>query len=150
MGSYPTPRLAREPSVLPFYQVTLLESPLVLRGRNPRALQPEEVTEACELLLVAAAQHRCPYWLLDGRANDQHQPVELHDWMREEYFPRARAVLGQQLQVAFLVTPDVWQGLQARGYEAPQDWASFALHAGWFTEEPLALTWLHMQRTSGW
>lgn len=149
MSLFPAPQLVHGSLALPFYRVTFQESLLVLRGSNPRALSPEEVTESCELLLAAAAQHRCAYWLLDGRANGGHQPVELHEWMRDEYFPRVRAVLGQQLQVAFLVKPDVWQGLQERGYEAPQDWTSFALHAGWFTEELPALAWLQEQQTSG-
>ncbi|WP_188559847.1 hypothetical protein [Hymenobacter glacieicola] len=148
MSSSPAPQRLSASLELPFYQVTLYKAPFVLRGRNPRALSAEEVTETCELLLAAAAQHRCPYWLLDGRANAEHQPVELHEWMREEYFPRVRAVLGQQLQVAFLVKPAVWHGLRERGYEAPQDWASFALHAGWFTEELPALAWLQRQQTA--
>jgi hypothetical protein len=131
---------------LPFYTIAYQENPPLLRGSNPRTLSPVEITETCELLLATAEKHQCPYWLLDGRANAQHQPVELHEWMRDEYFPRVRATLGQRPHVAFLVAPEVWQGLNERGYEAPQDWTSFALHAGWFTEEPLAVAWLQLQR----
>ncbi|WP_460615377.1 hypothetical protein [Hymenobacter seoulensis] len=146
MSSGPASQVAEGVWTLGFYTLTYQDNPPLLRGSNSRALSPEEITETCELLLIASQQLQCPYWLLDGRANARHQPRELHEWMREDYFPRVRAALGQRPQVAFVVAPEIWHGLPARGYEAPPEWSSFSLHANWFQEEAPALAWLQQQR----
>ncbi|TGE24995.1 hypothetical protein E5K00_07285 [Hymenobacter aquaticus] len=131
---------------LSFYTVLHQPSPPLLTGISQRALHAEEITETCEVLLAAAARHHCPYWLLDGRANPCEQPATLHEWMREDYFPRVRAVLGRQPQVAFLVAPNLWPGLPQRGYGPPHCWESTMLHAAWFCEEDPAQAWLRRQR----
>jgi len=116
-------------------------------GYNHWPLSAEEVTETCEMLLDSAVRHHCPYWLLDGRSHVGQQPRELHDWMREEYFPRVRESLGVQPQVAFLVKPEVWAGLPTRGYEDPNDWLAHAVRMAWFTDEAQARQWLEQQRS---
>ncbi|WP_400190577.1 hypothetical protein [Hymenobacter sp. B81] len=131
---------------LPFYSVHYEANPPLLFGVNPRALSPEEVTEACELLLDQARRHGCPYWLLDGRLNGSEQPRELHEWMQEEYFPRVRTELGRMPSIAFLVTPQVWAGLPTRGYDEPGNWQSRAARMAWFTDDAPALDWLRQQR----
>jgi hypothetical protein len=109
-------------------------------------LSSEEITESCELLLATAVEHRCPYWLLDGRHHRREQPQALHDWMQEEYFPRVWKVLGQTPCVAFLVPAFIWAGLPGKGYDEPQDCFARTVHMGWFTEEAPARAWLGRQQ----
>lgn len=132
---------------LDFYAVTHQLCPPLLRDVNQRALSAEEITEACELLLAAARQHGCCDWLLDGRSNPSEQPPELHQWMREEYFPRVRAALGQPLHVAFLVAPAIRQGLERRGLSSVEELHPGVDAIGWFADD--ALAWLARQRHTG-
>lgn len=118
----------------------------LIRGRSLRPLNAEEITVTCELLLATARHHSCAFWLLDGREHVRDQPQCLHDWMREEYLPRVRQVLGQTPCVAFLLPPAVWAGLPARGYPQPLDWQAHAACLGWFTDEAPALVWLARKR----
>ncbi|MCC3153204.1 hypothetical protein Q3A66_09600 [Hymenobacter sp. BT770] len=131
---------------LSFYRATYECDPPLVRGAGQRPLSAEEVTESCELLLAMAQRHQCTCWLLDGRHHQREQPQELHDWLREEYLPRVRAVLGRPFFIAFLVPPFVWAGLLAKGYSDPQDWHTHAVHLAWFTHEAPALEWLAQQR----
>lgn len=131
---------------LSFYQVVYEPCPPVLLGVSDRNLTGEEITESCELLLSTAVQHECPYWLLDGRRHARDQPQGLHDWMREDYFPRVRTALGQRPCVAFLVPAFVWEGLPSKGYDSPLDWHAPGMQLGWFTEENPAREWLGRQR----
>ena|GEM_PF-1690314 len=133
--------------VLPFYTLRYEPDPPLLYGLNQRMLSAEEITETCELLLATARRLHCTSWLLDGRAHQREQPQSLHDWMREEYFPRVRKVLGTAPNVAFLVPPHIWAGLPAKGYTDPTDWLSRAARIAWFTEEAPAREWL--QRLAG-
>jgi hypothetical protein len=137
------------PPLLPalhFYQIDYSADPPLLTGRNDRPLTAEEITETCELLLAAATQQACPYWLLDGRSHQQAQPQALHDWMLEEFFPRAQARLGRVVCVAFLVPPFVLAGLPSLGYQEPHNWLTPSARMGWFSEVPSAQAWLAQQR----
>lgn len=129
-----------------FFKVCYESSPSLLQCRSLRCPGAVELTEVCELLLTVAQQQDCPYWLLDGRTHTQEQPGEFHEWLREEFFPRARAVLGRQLHVAVVVLPAEWQGLPQKGYDHPLDWHSLPARLGWFTQEADALAWLAQQR----
>ena len=131
---------------LNFYAVTYASQPPIVQGHTLRKLSAEEITASCEWLLDTALRHHCPYWLLDGRAHVQEQPQSLHDWMREDYLPRVRQTLGQQLCIGFLVPPAVWASLPGKGYPQPLDWQSHAARLGWFTNEASALDWLAQQR----
>ena len=125
---------------LSFYRIDFVSAPPLLRGTSLRTLSAEEVTESAELMLDTARQQHCPYWLLDGRRHERPQPPALHLWMQEEYFPRVRAELGQQLCVAFLALP---VGQQANPYNgAVQEWNTSAVRMSWFTDEAAARTWL--------
>lgn len=94
------------------------------------------------MLLATAQRQRCSHWLLDGRSHQREQPQALHDWMREEYFPRVRTTLGTVPSVAFLVPPVIWAGLPGKGYGNPHDWSAQAVRMAWFTEEAPARQWL--------
>lgn len=131
---------------LSYYAVEYSAAPPLIRGLNLRPLDAEEITVTCEWLLHEALRHHCPYWLLDGRAHVQQQPQSLHDWMREEYFPRVCQVLQALPHIAFLVSPAVWAGLPEKGYVEPLAWHSRTARIGWFTQEAPALAWLGQQR----
>lgn len=130
---------------LTFFPVTCREGSSLLRGRTRRALTAEEVTRTCEVLLAAALRRRCSFWLLDGRVNTNPHPMELHEWLQEDYFPRVRAQLGQPPCIALLVAPSLWQGLTQIGLDAPAEWPSRGVRVGWFQEERDALAWLRYQ-----
>ncbi|WP_426059224.1 hypothetical protein [Hymenobacter sp. B1770] len=130
---------------LTFFPVTCRDGSSLLRGRTRRALTAEEITKTCEVLLAAALRRRCRYWLLDGRVSPQEQPVELHEWLEEDYFPRVRAQLGQTPCIALLVAPSMWQGLQQPGYDPLGAWPAWGARVGWFKDEEPALAWLRQQ-----
>ena len=140
---------ARLPSTplpkLTFFPVTHREGSSLLRGRTRRALTAEEITKTCEVLLAAALRRRCSFWLLDGRVNTTAHPMELHEWLQEDYFPRVRAQLGQLPCIALLVAPAMWQGLSQLGVNWPAEWPSWGARVGWFKEERDALAWLRQQ-----
>ena len=144
------PGTSRDPlPILPFYSVSYQAVPPRLRAGATRALTFTEVMESCEVLLLYAARHRCPYWVLDRRTGPNEEPPELHNWMQDDYFPRVRAVLGQQPQVAFLVTPAELALLQQQRAAFPQDWHTLSINFGWFTQLPAAEAWLQAQHGSG-
>ena len=134
---------------LSFYHITYENVPPLLRGISLRTLSAEEVTEGAELMLKAARQQNCPYWLLDGRRHEHPQPPALHHWMQEEYFPRVRARLGQQPCLAFLALPMGQQSEQPEQLNVPllQEWQTPAVRMGWFTDEAAARAWLSRCRT---
>jgi hypothetical protein len=125
------------------YQVVYQPQPPLLRGTVLCTLSAIEFTESCELVLAIAQQHQCPFWLLDGRADDIGHGTDVYDWMREEFLPRAYQVLGRVPCVAFMAQPEFWLALQARRY-APVDpvTVSAAFRTNWFVEEDEALAWL--------
>ena len=125
-----------------FYDLVYHADPPLLLGRHRRALQAEEVTETCELLLALARQCNCTRWLLDGRATPYGQPAALRTWLREEYWPRVRAALGRPVRVAFVVTPAVRHQLDRQGYPGSEALPSGAGHVGWFIGEADARGWL--------
>ncbi len=131
---------------LDYYHVAYEPVPPLLRGANSRPLSAEEITVSSEMLLQTATRHRCPYWLLEGRQHVREQPQALHDWMREDFFPRVQLALSQRPCVAFLVSPEVWAGLPNKGYPNPLTWQTYAMHLAWFTDEDPALAWLAKQR----
>ncbi len=125
------------------YQVVYQPHPALLRGTVLCELSDVELTESCELVLAVAQQHHCPFWLLDGRADQVGHSTEVYDWLREEFLPRAYQVLDRVPCVAFLAKPDFWQQLQARGYTPTNPIsAPAAFRTSWFVCEAEALAWL--------
>lgn len=131
---------------LSFYRIDYEPAPPMLHATSLRTLSAEEMTESAELMLEAARQYNCPYWLLDGRRHERPQPRALHYWMQEEYFPRVWAALGQQICVAFLALP-AGQLPQAEHNDTTlQEWQMPAVRMGWFVEEAPARAWLNRLR----
>ena len=130
----------------PFYMVRYQHAPALLRGTVLRPLTTIEFTEACEMLLAAAQEHHCPYWLLDGRADADARPPDVYEWLSDEFLPRVHRVLGRVPTLAFVARPEFWQALRARSYAPPLVIAS-TFRASWFTDERAALAWLATYRT---
>lgn len=125
------------------YQAVYQLQPALLRGTVLCELSDVELTESCELVLAIAQEHGCPFWLLDGRADQLGHSTEVYDWIREEFLPRAYQVLGRVPCVAFLAQPEFWQQLQARGYVPTNPViVSAAFRTNWFIDESEALAWL--------
>ena len=130
----------------PFYAVCYQPEPALLCGTVLRPLSALEFTEACEMLLAAAKEHCCPYWLLDGRADTNSRPPDVYGWLSDEFLPRVHRVLGRVPTLAFIARPEFWHALRAQSYAPPMAIAS-TFRAGWFTEESTALAWMATYRT---
>ncbi len=130
----------------PFYTVRYQPTPALLRGTVLRPLTTLEFTEACEMALATAQQHRCPYWLLDGCADVDMRPPDVYEWLSDEFLPRVHRALGRVPTLAFIARPEFWSALRARSY-APAVVIAGTFRAGWFTEEHAALAWLDAYRT---
>lgn len=100
------------------------------------------MTESAELMLDAARQQNCPYWLLAGRLHERPQPQTLHYWI----FPRTSAALSQQVCVAFLALPTDQQAQAEYNGTTLQEWQLPAVHMGWFVHEAAARAWLFRRR----
>lgn len=130
-----------------FYAVQYQAHPPLVRGTVLRPLSVAEFTEACELLLAEAQKNRCPYWLLDGRADENTRPLNMYEWLGEDFLPRVHRAFGSVPCLAFIARPEFWQALQTQGYanDAPTLRPS-VFRAGWFTDEAAALNWLSQFR----
>ncbi|WP_310395011.1 hypothetical protein [Hymenobacter sp.] len=137
-------------SLMPhYYSVHYQAQPPLIRGLVLRPLTATEFTEACELLLAQAQEHDCPYWLLDGRADENIRPPALFQWLVEDFLPRVPKVLGRVPCLAFVAQPRFWREFQARN-STPDSPGLFVpgFRTGLFTEEAMALDWLDTFRTS--
>jgi hypothetical protein len=126
-----------------YYAVQYQAQPALLRGRVLRPLSATDFTEVSELLLAWGQHYDCPFWLLDGRVDTQPQPLDVYEWLREEFLPRVHRALGRVPCVAFLAQPELWLALNALSYAPPTPVIlSAAYRANWFTKEEDALAWL--------
>jgi hypothetical protein len=130
-----------------FYAVTYQAHPPLVRGVVLRPLSVAEFTEACELLLAEAQAQNCPYWLLDGRADENTRPLDMYEWLGEDFLPRVHRALGTVPCLAFMARPEFWLALQAQGYA--NDTPTLkppVFRGGWFVDETAALAWLSQFR----
>jgi hypothetical protein len=133
--------------MLDYYTVTYQAHPPLLRGVVLRPLSVAEFTEACELLLTEAQSHNCPYWLLDGRNDENTRPLDMYEWLGDDFLPRVHRALGTIPCLAFMARPEFWRALQAQGYAHSAPTLKPAIfRAGWFTDEVAALAWLSQFR----
>ncbi|MDO7885689.1 hypothetical protein [Hymenobacter cheonanensis] len=131
------------PTLPGYFAVHYQAQPALLQGKMLRPLSATEFTEVSELLLAWAKHYTCPFWLLDGRVDSVPQPLDMYEWLRDEFFPRVHLSLGRIPCVAFLAQPELWLALNARGYALPAPIIlSAAYRANWFTDEAEALAWL--------
>jgi hypothetical protein len=135
------------PLVTPYYTAHYQAAPPLVRGVVLRPMSAAEFTEACEMLLAQAQHHGCPFWLLDGCADDFTRPLDVYEWLTDEFLPRVRQALGRVPCLAFIARPEFWQALQARNYAASNaGQVSAVFRANWFTTEADALAWLQQFR----
>jgi hypothetical protein len=133
--------------MLDYYTVTYQAQPPLLRGVVLRPLSVVEFTETCELLLTEAQASGCAYWLLDGRADENTRPLDMYEWLGEDYLPRVHRALGTVPCLAFLARPEFWQALQAQGYaHSAPTLQPPTVRVSWFTDETTALAWLSQFR----
>jgi hypothetical protein len=126
-----------------YYAVQYQAQPALLRGRVLRPLSATEFTEVSELLLAWARHYGCPFWLLDGSVDTAPQPLDVYEWLRDEFFPRVHQGLGRIPCVAFIAQPQLWLALNTLNYAPPAPIVlSAAYRANWFTNEEEALVWL--------
>ena len=92
----------------PFYAVRYQPAPTLLCGTVLRPLSALEFTEACEMLLAAAKEHHCPYWLLDGRADSSNHPADVYEWLVEDFLPRVHRALDRVPCLTFVARPEFW------------------------------------------
>lgn len=124
-----------------FYSVQYQPTPAVLRGTVLQPLSALEFTEACEMLLHAARHHRCPYWLLDGRADANFRTPDVYEWLGDEFLPRVQRELGRMPMLAFLARAGFRRKLHAQNAALPTV-VGGAFRSAWFTDESTALDWL--------
>lgn len=131
------------PAFPSFYTVQYQAQPPLLRGRALRRLSAIELTEVSELLLAWAKHYECPFWLLDTWVDTKPQPLDVYEWLRDEFFPRVQRSLNRIPCVAFVAQPKLWQALNILSYAPPIPVIlSAAYRAYWFTNEAEALAWL--------
>ncbi|TGE04584.1 hypothetical protein [Hymenobacter fodinae] len=75
---------------------------LVARWQRP--VTNTETREGYHLILHAAQQCDCPYWLLDGRRRTPADP-ETTAWGLNEFFPSLRDKLGSTVYMSQLLSP---------------------------------------------
>ena len=130
-----------------FYAVHYQEKQALLRGYLLRSLSAQELTEACEMMLMAALRHDCRYWLLNGSADCRRPPFDVHSWLEEEYLPRVLAALGRPPCLAY-VLPLHWQKGPGMSHGALTNTAPTAMHQmKLFENEASAISWLEQCRT---
>ena len=115
----------------------MLPTPSYYAAQRP--FSATEFTKACAVVLAWAQHYSCPFWLLDGRADVLH-PLDVYEWLREDFLPNAHQVLGRVPYLAFIAQPNFWLALQAQHYApaAPRV-LSAAYRANWFTTEEAGL-----------
>lgn len=129
---------------LRYYAVHYQAVPSLIRGTVRHPLSATEFTEACEMLLEQAQRHHCPYWLLDGRADDATgRPADVYEWLTEEFLPRVHTTLSCVPCLAFVAQVKLWHKLQACHYALP---APTTFRSSWFVDETTAQTWLNQFR----
>lgn len=79
-----------------------------LVARWLRPVSGEETRWGYQLILEAAQQCSCPYWLLDGR---RRQPADADTtrWGLEEFFPQLAGKMGRPVCMSQLLSPDYQQ-----------------------------------------
>ncbi|WP_426491952.1 hypothetical protein [Hymenobacter sp. 102] len=113
-----------------------------LVARWLRPVTGAETREGYQLILEAARQCSCPYWLLDGRRR-LPADAETTRWGLEEFFPRLAELLGQTVYLSQLLSPSYQQLTDALPafYTAEHD-RQRTYQMRRFNDETTAVQWL--------
>lgn len=110
-----------------------------------RWLQPvsgPETRLGYQLILEAAQQCQCAYWLLDGR---RRQPADADTtrWGLEEFFPQLARKMGQPVFMSQLLSPDYQQLTEALpAFQAADHDPARTYQMRRFNDETRAVQWL--------
>lgn len=123
-----------------------------LVARWLRPVSDAETRQGYHLILAAAGECGCPYWLLDGR---RRRPAEAHTtrWGLEEFFPQLGAALGQPVFLSQLLSPDyqaltsAQEAFRQAEQPAPAN-SSRGYHMARFNDENRAVGWLRQQQAA--
>lgn len=118
-----------------------------LVARWMRPVSDAETREGYQLILKAAQECNCPYWLLDGRRRLPANPETTH-WGLTEFFPHLSAHLGQVVYMSQLLSPAYQQITEASPDFARADAEpNRTYHMRRFNDETHAVQWLqHAQQ----
>ena len=113
-----------------------------LVARWLRPVTGEETRLGYHLILAAAQECGCAYWLLDGRRRPPAD-AETTRWGLEEFFPQLAGKMGQPVYMSQLLSPDYQQltdelpAFQAADYDLTRTY-----QMGRFNDETRAVQWL--------
>lgn len=117
-----------------------------LVARWLRPVTGAETRAGYELILAAAQQCNCPYWLLDGRRRHPADAATT-EWGLQEFFPRLSAVLGQRVFLSQLLSPAYQQLTKAMpAYATAETMPARTYYMGRFDDETQAVQWLQQQQ----
>ncbi|RSK25251.1 hypothetical protein [Hymenobacter metallilatus] len=115
---------------------------LVVRWLRP--VSGPETRLGYQLILEAARQCGCPYWLLDGR---RRLPAdeETTRWGLEEFFPHLAELLGKPVYMSQLLSPSYQQLTDSlSAFQAAEQDQQRTYQMRRFNDETTAVQWLQL------
>lgn len=119
-----------------------------LVARWMRPVSGAETREGYQLILAAAQECNCPYWLLDGR---RRLPAdeETTQWGLTEFFPQLSQRLGMPVFLSQLLSPSYQLLTQALPmFQAAESDPVAPYHMRRFNDETQAVSWLQQQQAA--
>ncbi|SNC76695.1 hypothetical protein SAMN06265337_3516 [Hymenobacter gelipurpurascens] len=114
----------------------------VLVGRWMRPVTLPEMQAGYDLMLEAAVEHKCQYWLLDVRRRINTDGQGAH-WMMTEFLPAVGVRLGGRTYLAYLLAPLLLRDQSAdAAFPTPESMADKPFMGLRFTDEREAIEWL--------
>lgn len=113
-----------------------------LVARWLRPVSAEEIRAGYHLILAAACECRCAYWLLDGR---RRLPADADTtrWGLDEFFPQLSRALGQPVFLSQLLSPAYQQLTEAQPvFQAAEQNRAQGYQMRRFNDETRAVQWL--------
>jgi len=113
-----------------------------LVARWLRPVSGTETQRGYQLILEAAQQCQCAYWLLDGR---RRQPADADTtrWGLDEFFPQLISKMGQPVFMSQLLSPDYQQLTQALpAFQVADQDPARTYQMRRFNDETRAVQWL--------
>jgi hypothetical protein len=113
-----------------------------LVARWLRAVSGLETQEGYQLILAAAQQCKCPYWLLDGRRRAPAD-AETTAWGLQQFFPTLSQQLGSTVYMSQLLSPFYQQLTHTiQAFEQADADPSRTYQMRRFNDETHAVEWL--------
>ncbi|WP_019946646.1 hypothetical protein [Hymenobacter aerophilus] len=118
---------------------------LVTRWLRP--VSDAETRAGYRLILAAARECNCPFWLLDVRRRPPAEPATTR-WGLQEFFPQLGAALGQTVYMSQLLSPtyQAQTDNELAFQQAEQQGPAQGYHMRRFNDETKAVNWLRQQQ----